>query len=81
MADTEKRRFGHLLNSNSYLFTINEAARILRIGRAALLTLIEEGHLPFIVHQNRQFVMHSDLLSYCNKRAFIYRKNKLTEKQ
>jgi len=59
-----------VINADTYLFTIREVCRILRLGRPALMEIIGSGELPVIVHRNQNFIMHSDLKQYLNNRCY-----------
>ncbi|MCR4330043.1 MAG: helix-turn-helix domain-containing protein [Candidatus Roizmanbacteria bacterium] len=64
----------NIINSDSFLFTINEAKTLLRISRTKLVNdYITPGKLPVILMEDgRKMIRHGDLKAYLGERKREY---------
>ncbi len=51
------------------MYTLDEAAATLRVGRTTLRALIREGHLHTVYIGNRPLVRRRDLMDYIDRLA------------
>lgn len=62
----------NLINCASYLFTINEAARLMRMNRQKFLKeYIKSGRIRLtILEDGRYMILHSELQNYLEEKTF-----------
>ena len=53
------------------IYTITEAATLLRISEARILQIINEGFLPYILLNSEMRIRGIDLESYINSRTLL----------
>ncbi len=73
MAKTASKKKLTVMNSDSYLFSIAEAALLFRKNRDTFeKEFIESGELPFVLIGSRKYIRHSVIKDYLNRNEFYH---------
>lgn len=62
-----------IINCDSYLFSIDEAKTVLRIGKDKLNELIATGEIPVITVTGCKRIPHSGIKQFLNKNLLIHK--------
>ena len=62
-----------VMNSDSYLFTINEAALIFRKNRREFVReYLESGKLSFVLLGTRKYIKHEEIKRFLKENEYVY---------